>query len=753
MERGPGRAARSEGILAMSEQQIQDARELHLSGELARAITAYDALLAENPQLPEVWHLKGMAEHQAGQLAQAQESAERAIASGGERPSFLLLQGGVLHDRGELAAAEERFRRIVQSKPDWAVGYVELGRVHMDLGRLAEAAEDFREAVARDPKHVRAWNNLGIALQGLDRLDDAVRAFTHTISLDPRYALAHFNLGRIYNLRADAKRAMEHAQAAVQADPRLIEGWLLVGDLHRRARETEPALTAYANAIRCEPRNLKALNAYSEMVAEIGRYEEAKRGYRQVSDYSPGNLKAALGANLLLPQHYESAEHVDAVRAEYAAGLERLYANSQRFRFPNPERALAEARWTNFYLAYQGRDDRELQERYGEFQHRVLSPAAPAFFAPLARRPARSRIRVGFFSHFFFNCTAGRYFSSWITHLDKSRFETFVYYTNEWVADDTRTIGAAAGTFRHLPGRSLHHLAQQVAGDSLDILVYPELGMHPDTFTLASLRLAPVQCSGWGHPNTTGLPNVDWFISCESMEPEGADAQYSERLALLPGLGTRYALPKSIAEGTRSDFGIPEGRTAYLVPQSLFKIHPDNDALIAEVLARDPQSVAVMFASNHDFLTQAFASRFSRALASRGLDIHKRVVFIMPFVPHPTYLRLNQLCDVMLDTRHWSGGNTSLDALSMGLPVVTLPGTLMRGRQSQAMLRTLGAGELVVASTEAYVDLAVRLGGDAARRREISERIIAARGELFERDEPVRALEAFLENAAREGSA
>jgi protein O-GlcNAc transferase len=732
----------------MSEQRIQEARRMHLRGDLARAISAYGEVLAANPALAEVWHLKGMAEHQAGKLAEAQASAARAIAAGGQRPSFILLEGGVLHDRGDLAAAEERFRRVIAEQADWAIGHVELGRVHLDQGKVAQAVEDFRAAVTLDPKYVRAWNNLGIALQSVDRLDEAIRAFTHTLSLDPRYALAHFNLGRIYNLRADATRAMEHARAAVQADEKLVEAWLLLGDLHRRARETEPALTAYGMAIRAAPGNLKSLNAYAEMLAEIGRYDEARRAYRQVSDHAPGNLKAALGANLLLPQHYASVEHLEASRREYAQGLERLHETAARFRFDTGEQALAAARWTNFFLAYQGQDDLALQKRYGELHRKVLEPAVPELFQARRARAGGGRIRVGFFSHFFFNCTVGRYFASWITHLDKSRFESFVYYTNEWVADDTRVIAAAADTFRHLPGRPLYTLARHVVDDDLDILVYPELGMHPDTFTLAGLRLAPVQCSGWGHPNTTGLPEIDWFISCGAMEPPDAPARYSERLALLPGLGTRYSVPREAASASRSDFGIPEDRVAYLVPQSLFKIHPDNDELIAEVLARDAKGVAVMFASNHDALTQAFAARLSKSLERRGMSIHDRVVFIMPFVPHPTYLRLNQLCDVMLDTLHWSGGNTSLDALASGLPVVTMPGTLMRGRQSQAMLRILGAGELVMEDIESYVDMAARLGRDRAQRKSIAERIVANRGELFERDEPLRALEDFLEKAA-----
>jgi CRISPR-associated protein Csy1 len=731
----------------MSEEQFRQARQLHQRGDLPGAIAAYAAVLEEDESIADAWHLKGMAEHQSGRLEEARASVARAIAAGGPRPNYLLLEGGVLHDGGDLAGAAERFARVAAARPQWPAGHLELGRVCLDRGDPAAALRAFQAATNADPKNVRAWNNLGIALQTMERIDEAMRAFAHTLALDPKYPLAHFNLARLYKLRGDAKRALEHAQAAVRADERMVEGWLLVGDIHRRNREMQPALAAYGMAMRADPASFKARNVHAELLAEVGLVDEARRAYGQVQAQAPGDLKAALGANLTLPQHYDSVEHLEATRRDYARGLERLHEAAPQFLFPNGERALAEARWTNFYLAYQGREDRELQKRYGDFLQRVLAPAVPEFFAPRKPRAGRDRIKVGFLSHFFFNCTAGRYFASWVTRLDKRRFDTVVYYTNEWVADDTRTIAAAAGTFRHLPGRPLHTLAQHVAADELDILVFPELGMHADTFTLAGLRLASVQCAGWGHPNTTGLPNIDWFISSEPMEPPEAQSHYSERLALLPGLGTRYALPGSATASSRADFGIPEDRTAYLVPQSLFKIHPDNDELIAEVLARDPKGMAVMFASTHDILTQAFATRLARSLRKRGMDINERVHFIAPNIPHPTYLGLNRLCDVMLDTLHWSGGNTSLDALATGLPVVTLPGGLMRGRQSQAMLRMLGLEELIASGVEDYVAKAVALGSDAEHRKSLSERIAAGRGELFERDEPIRALEAFFERA------
>jgi CRISPR-associated protein Csy1 len=342
----------------------------------------------------------------------------------------------------------------------------------------------------------------------------------------------------------------------------------------------------------------------------------------------------------------------------------------------------------------------------------------------------------------------GRYFASWITRLDGARFERFAYYTNAWVADDTRAIERSCDAFRHVAGMPLATIARQVIADELDVLVYPEVGMHPDIVALAALRLAPVQCMAWGHPTTSGSTEMDAYLSCAEMEIDGAQAHYREKLALLPGLGTHYAMPAPPAAASRDEFGLPAGRALYLAPQSLFKMHPDNDALIAQVLAGDPQGEAVVFEASHERTTRAFRARLDGVLAAHGVDAG-RVRMLKPDLQHAAYLRLNAVCDVMLESVHWSGGNTSIDAIAAGLPIVTLPGTLMRGRQSAAMLRAIGLEGLVAADAAGYVAKAVELGRDGAARARAKATLETNRGRLFARDEPIRALEAWLESAVR----
>ena len=177
--------------------------------------------------------------------------------------------------------------------------------------------------------------------------------------------------------------------------------------------------------------------------------------------------------------------------------------------------------------------------------------------------------------------------------------------------------------------------------------------------------------------------------------------------------------------------------------------HPDNDALIGRVLAEDARAMVVMFESNHPESTGTFRARLDAALAAAGVA-PDRVRMLKPNLPHAAYMRLNAVCDVMLDSVHWSGGNTSIDAIAAGLPIVTLPGALMRGRQSAAMLAALDLSDLVVADRDAYVAKAVALGAGGEQRAHISRRMGERRDRIFGRDEPLRALEAFLERAARE---
>lgn len=733
----------------MTAERREAAQRLHGEGRIEEALAAYSALIAESDGDAELWHLRAIAEHQLGRPSLARQSAQRAIAIDEAPPAYHFMAGQAATDEGNPAAAAEHFAATVARKPDWAAAWIALGVARMDHAETVGARDALERAVGLDPSAARAWNSLGLAELGLDRPAEAAVAFRRALAVDPGYALAHLNLARISERESRIEEALDSLEEALRANPRLAEALLLRAQLLRRKRDPR-AGGAHKVAVQALPGDARIRAAWADFLWETGLVDEAIKEFKRAEALDPANLRAALGARLVLPAVYRDEADLEANRARFARGLEELHAGVARFSGARPNAALVGASWTNFYLAYQGRNDRDLQSRYGDFVADALRPSLPEYFVDRPPPRRKGRLRVGFLSHFFFNCTVGRYFASWILDLDPARFEKVVFYTNPWVADDTRAIAAAAERFHHVCGYPLHAIAQRVAAEELDILVYPELGMHAETFALAALRLAPVQVMGWGHPTTSGLASIDAFLTCAGMEPEDAREAYRERVVGLPGIGTRYRRPRTDSAKDRESLGLPATGTLYLCPQSLFKIHPANDALFARVLAGDPRGRLVFFGYREGPVTQHFRRRLFEALARAGIDAERRTVFL-GFLSHEEYLRVNALCDVMLDTLHWSGGNTSLDAIAAGLPLVTLPGSLMRGRQSAAMLGAIGLEALVAKDPDDYARIALRLGMDASWRREIRAVLEQGSDSLFDDTAPTEALARELEDLAGRG--
>ena len=473
--------------------------------------------------------------------------------------------------------------------------------------------------------------------------------------------------------------------------------------------------------------------------------------YQGALEHKPGHLGAALGARLTLPVIYDSSEAARVSRDRVESGLRALHEDIDIFLRQPASECLGQLGWVNFFLAYQGLDDTGFQSQYGDFVARLTATHLPELCRPLPKPNARGRrIRVGFASAYFRQCTVGGYFRGWITGLDRARFETFVYHGSQRQDALTHGIESRCDHFIDLAGPgfgSLGACGERIREDGLDILIYPELGMDAHSFLLASLRLAPVQCAGWGHPVTSGLPGIDCYLSSRDAEPSDAAAHYRESLVLLDGLGVAYSKPSCPIPKQRRDFGLPESKTLYLCPQSLFKLHPDFDPLLARVMSQDAEGILVFFEADHPALTRSFLDRLNKAFLNFDLDIRQRVL-VLPYLRHPDYLEVNRLCDVMLDPPYWSGGNTALDALASGLPIVCFEGRFMRGRQSAAMLKRLGLSQLIASDTDDYLSIAHALAHDGAYREAVRARLRARVDTLFDQDAAIASLERFLIQAA-----
>ena len=731
---------------------LERARTRLAAGDLAGAQREAEAILrAGDAKSVSAAHLllSACAKRQGDASAQRLH-VRKALAADGENALAHFADAELQEQDGAKPAAMASLERAVALQPAFVAAQQQLGILRGESGDAKAAVASFVRVVTLDPRNARGYNNLGNALRTLGRQDEARRAFERAVELKPDYDLAIANLAVHWRDVGDIPRAENLARAALarKSDkPPLRALVVLLAGLLRERGALDEAEPLYEQAIAMAPRtsagewfNLGRVRAERDEVAG------AREAYRRSFESDRTDLRGALGARLSLPMIYANAAALQAERDAYAQGLDALRMGVDRLVTGlTPDQVLDGLRWTNFFLAYQGRDDRELQARYAGFVARAIEIAAPQWRSLQAPAPrSSSKLRVGFASAFFHVGTAGRYFRSWITDLPRERFEVHVYHLHPGLDDIAAEIKARADRFAEFGGGRARPsvVAPAIRDDALDVLVYPELGMDHTSFVLAALRLAPRQLAGWGHPVTTGHATIDGFVSCAEMEPPDAAAHYTETLLTLPGVGTCYrrlALPD---HGSRSRFGLPETTPLFLCPQSLFKVHPDNDDLFAEVLAANPEAMLVMFDGRHPRVTDIFAKRMARALEARGVAAER--LRILPPVPHDDYLRINLLCDAMLDTLHWSGGNTSLDALACGLPVVALPGAFMRGRQSAAMLRIVGVPELVAEDRAGYVERATRLARDPQWRDALRQRIRDGAGLLFDNTAPVEAFARLL---------
>jgi CRISPR-associated protein Csy1 len=232
---------------------------------------------------------------------------------------------------------------------------------------------------------------------------------------------------------------------------------------------------------------------------------------------------------------------------------------------------------------------------------------------------------------------------------------------------------------------------------------------------------------------------MDAFFSCAEMEPVAAASHYSEQLIMLPGLGTQYRCPERIQAVSRSEYGLDGDHPLYLVPHAAVKIQPRFDSLVAGIAQLDQRARFVMFEDSIPALTKSLKRRIGQCFDQHGLDLQKHLTWLPRLAP-AKFRSLLAGCDVLLDTPGFSGGNTSLDAIGQGLPLVTLPGAGMRSRQSAAMLEMCGAAELIAATQECYVEQAVRVANDAEYAARMRQKLLASDAVLFDNRQPLEVL-------------
>jgi protein O-GlcNAc transferase len=752
--------------MPMNDQMLEMARRFHQSGQLAQAEYLFRQILQAAPRNADAHFDLALVLKKQGRLEQAAASYQQAISLKPDHTEAHNNLGNIFLEQNKLDQAMVHFELALRFNPRHAQANSNLGIALKKLGRLDEAAAKYRQALLIKPDFDRAHSNLGNVLQEQGKLEEAAASYRQALRCNPQLAPVYLNLGTLLRAQGKLDEACACGQQAVRLQPDLAEAHLHLGAVLQEQGHAEKALAAYREALRLKPDSAEPHFNLGGLLAGQNNLDDAVASYRQALRLKPDMAEAhtALGQVLgdregntdeamaclqnalelrpsarlrialatCLPVIYQSQAELDYWR-------NRLIEQVRQLREQNVVHDLTdETAASLFYLAYQGQNDRDIQNAVARLHRAPEEPQCPGSNS--------KRIRVGFISSFFRRHTIGLLMGGLVAKLSRDDFEVRVLSIGRHEDEVATFFKQNADRHVEIP-RHLPSARRLIAEQQLDILLYTDIGMDPITSTLAHSRLAPVQCTTWGHPVTTGLATMDYFLSSAALETEQAQEHYTETLVQLKQLPIYYYRPEVAdcrATEVRERFGLKEEDHVYACPQSLFKLHPEFDALLAGILRGDPKGKLLLSWGLAPRWEQLLRQRFAETLP----DVVKRIRFL-PRLERPAFLNLMANADVLLDPLHFGGGNTSYEGLAFGGPIVTLPSKFLRGRITYALYKKMDILDCVARNPQEYIELALRLGTDSDYRQAVRGKILAANGVLYENCQGIRELEQFFQKAVQ----
>lgn len=540
-------------------------------------------------------------------------------------------------------------------------------------------------------------------------------------------AIALHRAGQLQQAEELYRQLRQHQAQAAAANSAL--GLLL----NSQGRFAE-ARQCYQQLVAERPQDFLAQKLLADACSELGDTEASALHYRQAAQARGEAWLWRLRADIVGPLVFDSDRAIDDYRARLLGQLQHYRDAPHRL---DIDELAASGCKPPLVLAYQGRDDRHLKETFAKL------------FAE--RLPAQLPQSGEGMPHLGFVVTEGnegvflRGMAGVLQRLDRRQLKVSIIGSRR-AEDRFRAAINAPTAYVQLTERMTTNL-EAIRAARFDLLYYWEIGTDCTNYYLPFFRLAPIQCTSWGWPVTSGITEVDYFLSADALEPPGADDHYTESLVRLRNLPNHYQslLPGELPD-VRQRFGIAADHHLYFCGQNPRKLHPDFDRLLADILRRDAKAVVALVESSKPFVTAALQARMRKHLAER----YDRVLWL-PRMTQRDYLGWMAAADCVLDTPHYCGGaNSTYDAFAVAAPVVTLAGSFHRGRYTTAAYSLMGMNELVADNAEGYVNRAVQIAEDRDFAQHCRRQIADRRACLLENGDAVRELQNwFLHAIAR----
>lgn len=626
---------------------------------------------------------------------------------------------------GDPGAAEIAYRRVLEVSPKREEALIGLAGLLIARAEGVEARLLLLRCIGVAPDRGEAWAALGLALLLTAEPTLAHTALIEAQRLEPdvaEYALHGIEAARVAEM-TDAELA--RLALASEAEPLNPVPLLARGVLLERLGRRAEAIDCLEVAVALAPDALLPVKLLGAVLARSDRRREAEAALRRAIELDPDDprlrndratvlmrLQRHADASALLLELVE--QHGDDTtvlcnlsNATACLGLQQAAVDfARRAIAHDPAASLPRRALCNNLPYLDGITGAELLAALRECAARLPRVQLGGFVND--RDPER-KLTIGLLSGSLKTHPVGWLTVAGIETLDPARFAVVCLVQNALPTDPiARRFRAAAREWVEIDALDDVALATRARDLGIDVLI--DLGGYGDQARMPACahRLAPVQAKWVGMQNhSTGLAEIDWFITDRWETPAELAQVYSEQLLRLPDGYVCYS-PPPYAPDVGPLPALANGHITFGCFNNLAKVTPRVIATWAAVLHRVPEARLVL--KTHQFGDAPTADRVRAVFADAGIAAAR--IELRGSSPHRAFMAEYGQIDMVLDPFPYSGGLTTCEALWMGVPTVTLPGEIFASRHSMSHLCNVGLSDWVARDAADYVALAVAKAAD-----------------------------------------
>ncbi len=742
-------------LTAAAAQSFNAANAAHRGGRWQEALAGFEAALGHDASLVPAHLGRARCLVQLGQTQAAREAFAACLRIEPRNFSAWLEAGHLCRQMGELQQAAGAYQRAIDAAPERFEAYLSMARVLPLLGQAELADQAFAQALQRlshsEPAAERA-RKLADAAQrmGQYRLEQgdasgAVRALQsglQALAAGDSPGQAQSEGAERQELRASLQIDLgdalwrlgqrDRAMAALTAASAATEETTLarLGALSFRLNLWQEAIEVLRRNVALHPSSANALWNLAHLLAECWKMEEAEQVLAQAEALAP--MPGAQSMRASMAGRRGDADTALAIYRELTAA-------------PGGQPFASSAAMSSLY------SDRLTAQEVAQLHRSLFAPLGEGARSreSFVREPLDGRrLRLGLVTaDFHHQHPVNIFMQPVLREIDRSRFEVFVYFTGVSYDEQTRLAQRRVEHWEEVTSLNDVQLAKRIDADRIDVLL--DLAGHTgqQRMSLFGKRAAPVQATYLGYPGSTGVPNMDWMIGDERVTPEADAALCSERVARLSGVVFCFAPETDYPEPDWSEPTFLQRPLTFGSFNNVPKLTPRTLSLWAQVLQAVPESRLVLKAPSFGDATAVAALR--ERLMALGVDLG-RVEFRGP-VGLDVMMAEYADIDIALDSVPYNGGTTSLQAMWMGVPVLTLRGAHFVSRMGASFMTAAGLPDWVADSDAAYVSIAAAMAQDRAAllalKRGLRQRLKAHPG--WDPAAHTRQMEQAIEKMAR----